>query len=771
MAETFKLLNSEGVHHPGTKTGNEVINLSSHNLSSAENNLLQKGLKFVPTPANITHSPFLKAASDFGRKIKLIRFFHYKRWCTEPFTPKSIWEPPTSKIPPDIIKTISDIEKDIGNLSIPKFHANIPEAEKTAIQDLKSNKSLIIKKADKGSATVLMNKQDYIFECNRQLSNSEHYEPIVESKQEENSKKITKILAEMNERGIISDKQFSYLKPPKTPRPRRFYTLPKIHKPQETWSVPHKIPPGRPIISNCNSETEKVAEYIESYLKSKSTQHPSYIKNTQDFISKIKEIEIPENALLITLDVESMYTNINNMDGIQAVEELFSDNVNDHVYPYIKKLLEQTLNNNDFEFNGSRYIQKSGVSMGIKFAPSFADIFMAKWEKEAFKKYPHSPRFYCRFLDDIFMIWTHGIEKFNELLTILNSHHPTIKLKATISETEVNFLDTTVYRSELEHSRLYTKVYFKPTDTHALLHKTSFHPKSTFRGIIKSQILRFKSICTTHSDFNQAWHVLFKALCKRHYSKRWLRKIKKDTLSEIESNDRAGLECAIPGNSKDGHFQCNLKFSCLTCQSSQTCHNFIGSNTDHIYPIRGRICCKSRNLIYLIECKLCADQYVGQTGRELRQRFLEHRRALLNDDESYAITKHFLEKHPREPINPGNLPIYVIGIENIPDQGSNEKNLQKRLEREQFWIDTLVTFHPHGLNEDRWNWKERVERKNLPSIPFIVPFCKTGKAAGEIVKAYYKKIQEEHDHVFTHNVIVAFKKHKNLQDILVSSKL
>ena len=57
----------------------------------------------------------------------------------------------------------------------------------------------------------------------------------------------------------------------------------------------------------------------------------------------------------------------------------------------------------------------------------------------------------------------------------------------------VNFLDVTISKGvDPAHvGKLVTKVYFKPTDTHALLHKASFHPQHTFRGIVKSQLIRF----------------------------------------------------------------------------------------------------------------------------------------------------------------------------------------------------------------------------------------------------------------------------------------
>lgn len=114
--------------------------------------------------------------------------------------------------------------------------------------------------------------------------------------------------------------------------------LPKIHKAANNWTVPGKMPPGRPIVSDCNSESKKVGSFIDSYLKPKATRHPSYIKNTYDFVSKIANLVIPDNCLLITLDVESMYTNIDHTKGLMAVSEALG--VRGPLYDGIMQLLE-----------------------------------------------------------------------------------------------------------------------------------------------------------------------------------------------------------------------------------------------------------------------------------------------------------------------------------------------------------------------------------------------------------------------------------------------
>ena len=42
--------------------------------------------------------------------------------------------------------------------------------------------------------------------------------------------------------------------------------LPKIHKDPAAWSRPSEIPPGRPIVSDCSSETYNTAEYLDHYV-------------------------------------------------------------------------------------------------------------------------------------------------------------------------------------------------------------------------------------------------------------------------------------------------------------------------------------------------------------------------------------------------------------------------------------------------------------------------------------------------------------------------
>ncbi|XP_061192282.1 uncharacterized protein LOC133200513 [Saccostrea echinata] len=84
----------------------------------------------------------------------------------------------------------------------------------------------------------------------------------------------------------------------------------------------------------------------------------TYIKDTTDFINKIETFKLPDDVLLITYDVTSMYTNMEFDELLSAVNEAYqSANKPQREIPYPNAedlifLLKCVLENNYFEFNG-----------------------------------------------------------------------------------------------------------------------------------------------------------------------------------------------------------------------------------------------------------------------------------------------------------------------------------------------------------------------------------------------------------------------------------
>ena len=63
------------------------------------------------------------------------------------------------------------------------------------------------------------------------------------------------------------------------------------------------------------------------------------------------------------------------------------------------------LKENYSELSSKIYHQKLGTAIGTKFAPSYANLFMARLEKRICENSGYHPYLWLRFLDDIFCIW------------------------------------------------------------------------------------------------------------------------------------------------------------------------------------------------------------------------------------------------------------------------------------------------------------------------------------------------------------------------------
>ena len=209
--------------------------------------------------------------------------------------------------------------------------------------------------------------------------------------------------------------------------------------------------------------------------------------------------DINKDTILVTLDVKSLYTNIPNHEGIEAVKSaLNSVSQKPIATKVIIKFLFLILTPNNFVFNGIHYLQKIGCAIGTICAPNYANIFMGKFEKTYIYPYINQfSNFYCRFIDDIFFIWNGTVMQLQEFIKKLNNRHPTIKFDFKFSKTSIEFLDTTTV--------LLTTVYCKPTDRRNFLHYTSAHPRSLIRSTPYSQALRLKkNLCRNFRAFKES---------------------------------------------------------------------------------------------------------------------------------------------------------------------------------------------------------------------------------------------------------------------------
>jgi hypothetical protein len=701
---------------------------------------LNKGLGFCPTPNNTTQIDFHTDVLRFIRKIRLQHYHHInpkdETQSTLPrkFKPPSYWTPGQNiNHNLDLFCNIFETEMLSRFQQRKKAANNITKEESQALKELSQNRSIIIKPADKGGAIVIQDIRDYQNEANRQLADRKVYSRLTKDITGDKQKDINKLLKSYLERNWLNEQEYKYLCTYQ-PRTSVFYLLPKIHKKT-------RPPPGRPIVSACGSITEKISAFVDEAIRPYVQKQSSFIRDTQDFLEKIKDIMVDEHTILATIDVTSLYTSIPHQEGIEAIREVLLENKHDNPpIECITQLTELVLKNNVFRFKDTYYLQIQGTAMGTKMAPSYANLFMAQLETKFLSNQPCVPSVWLRFIDDIFLIWDHPLPELQLFLQDLNTFHSTIKFTMEMSKDEIHFLDTTIYKSG---NKLSSKLYVKPTDAHLYLRFDSCHPRNCINSIPYSQITRLKRIHTDPVEASQAMNTMIDHFAERRYPRPFLKRTKEKVLNnpvQIQNKPEDNLvfitgyyptltnlkeiwnrninilkqhpDTAFlseinfmvayrrPRNIKDvlvktdlqmikiqqGSYPCR-KLKCLTCKYMTQGTTFSSSKTRECYKIHGKFNCQSTYVIYLITCAECNIQYVGQTSTTLNSRMSSHRHDIRHQLDK-PVSKHFSNDNSRHNIR--NMQITVI------DYGPHD--VTSRHLRETSWIRQLVTMEPHGLN-------------------------------------------------------------------------
>ena len=493
---------------------------------------------------------------------------------------------------------------------------------------------------------------------------------------------------------------------------------------------------------------------MDSILRPYATSTPSYLRDTTDFLRKIQSINnLPDDTILATMDVEALYTNIPHVDGLQAIRNIILDKTTAHL---ATELCHFVLTHNYFEFGDNLYLQVNGTAMGTRMAPQYANIFMADLEQRFLSSHPLEPLLYLRFLDDIFIIWTHGKEALERFHQDFNNFHPTINLSLDHSTQQVHFLDTTV---QLHNGRINTTLYRKPTDRYSYLHASSYHPKHTTRSIVYSQALRYNRICSNALDQDSHLRDLQQAFLGLQYPPNEVKKqinrarlvprnsllqdkpkgtnnrtplvvtyssqlkpiqriiselqpiLENDTSLSEALGGRPFLAYRQPPNLKRLLTYNHESASRVTSTGTRPCNRPRCQLCPYIYPgntitgpnginytVSGSYSCSSSNLIYALMCQQCPSAlYIGQTSQPLRKRINGHKSDIRNGNVQKPVGEHF------------NLPGH--SIKDLKVTVVQQKPFKNKIQREAAELEFICKFDSVrlGLNRD-YEWLSHYQK-------------------------------------------------------------
>lgn len=493
----------------------KIINISKRNLSDIEIRLLNRGLKFTPTPKRNT-TDLIKDTEEFCNKLRLREYFENDEINEDSIVRnKSKFKPPLHR-DKHLEQYISCLKGSAAsNKKESNIRDNISKQERSAIDSLRNDTSIVTKQADKGGAIVIMDKEHYKRMVNDHVNNLDFYSETNISEDAKTMRKINNFTEKYKE--SLTSKEKDYLTKFEM-KHSNFYGLPKIHKSKEIQEgiqlqnssyiklpEPHDLK-LRPIVAGPACPTHRLSNLLDIILKPLCPHVNSYIRDDIDFLNYIPE-SVTQETLLVSFDVTSLYTNIPNSFGYEAIS-YWIDKLPDSLdtrfsKEFIMEGLKLILENNNFFFDNVYYHQNRGTAMGTKVAPTYATLVMGYFEEllysEISRSFDHAFTDYIkknwkRFLDDCFVFWIKSVDDLKNFHSILNSIHASIQFTIETGTTKLPFLDILILKHGTD---IITDIYYKNTDTHQYLTFDSCHPSHTKRNIPFNIARR---ICTIVSD-------------------------------------------------------------------------------------------------------------------------------------------------------------------------------------------------------------------------------------------------------------------------------
>ncbi|CAF1498859.1 unnamed protein product, partial [Adineta ricciae] len=257
-----------------------IHNISSYTLSKAEERLLCRGWDFCIEKKN---KDFLDFETDLELNVmKLQSHCHTSVFRT-------------------ICRKVYAASQELMKTSKHKKMSNLSDEELAALKSLRSNKDIVICKADKGNSIVILDKEMYMKKA-EEILKGKQFELSNEKYHEEREKELNKYILLLFKDGVIDNKLRHRLKSTCS-SVSVFYGLPKAHKAGY---------PIRPIISTIGSYQYELSKYLAKAIRNARPEAKSFVKDSFEFVQKIKEILLEKEKTYIqcSFDVESLYTNV-----------------------------------------------------------------------------------------------------------------------------------------------------------------------------------------------------------------------------------------------------------------------------------------------------------------------------------------------------------------------------------------------------------------------------------------------------------------------------
>lgn len=570
----------------------DVHVLTSQPLPDGVREGLALGMSFVPTqPAYRCAAPedVRDSVLDLGRTLAWQLFFRRRqptgatkdrpkpRFWVKTNTPGPyISMGPVGKILQEHIQTCAlDMQTATGlHAAADKHESNLSIATRKILHNLGKSEEFVVKLADKNMGVCILDKPHYhgmvmtflgaprdFYKCDKTPAE------LITAWTTKTEAFIKTIKPRLTVFTADARDLQKFLCTPREYEVPHFYTLVKVHK---------NPPAGRPITACVKAPTTWLAKMAAGYLHDLMiAMFPQVLKDSKDFVASLSAVTVQEHlrssVWLVTLDVVGLYTNIPIPTAVGNIRKALMSYLDtrqleiDHEALAVARIgvlmniIEHVFTHMWVQYEGDGYQQIHGFPMGSSLSPDAANVYMAFMEDLQglynCKGHPLADTLpdtglllLCkRFIDDYAVILV-GLSRtqLQTFLGTLRDRVAPLELTETVSQDEMTYLDTTVYKAEdFAHTgKFSTRTYSKPGNCYAYVHRTSNHVPPTFKGVIRGELVRYAVTCSTIQEFVLQTDRLKDRLLRRGYELKLIEREITDMQQKYELTRAAQLSRA-----------------------------------------------------------------------------------------------------------------------------------------------------------------------------------------------------------------------------------
>ncbi|KAK6732228.1 hypothetical protein RB195_016547 [Necator americanus] len=562
------------------------------------------------------------------------------------------------------------------------------------IRELSTRGEIKVTISDKGGEFVVISRELDMAITRKHLDDATLYHSSSHEEFIKQSRRLNRVWVEIGKAAGLHKTMITKLKY-ELPTCPVLYLLIKTHK-LSSFAFLSEDPDVfkvRPIISNVGGPTDRISWLLNAILAPLLKYVPAHLSNTNMFLEQLKRARSEKECVIESFDVTSLYTNVSNGAAMQAVFELLvehRDTLDLHGFSIrqIMMLLDECLKCSIFRWAGNYYRQVRGLAMGQRLAPTLAIAFMSKIEQPILER---KPFLYCRYIDDCCIICPTQ-DEMDTCFELLNQQSPYIRFtREKPKENWLSFLNVEIQWSNGEWK---TRWFRKPSSKNILVHCLSAHPWKTKKSVVKNM---FRTAVRVTSDVQEridAINLAQRIANSNGYIGNVARRpdlgAQQEYATRVESNK---INFCLPFITDDlskairaSLVKCGLEDQVRVVEipptnlKKQLVRNrmydrFCLTPDCVICPFGKEGDCMVSGVVYLISCKTCGDQYIGETGRPLCIRIKEHLRGMKQSNAATPLGVHRRQCHENVP--------FCVAVTIL----SYEPEIIARRTLEAFWIN------------------------------------------------------------------------------------